>query len=277
MGKPKTAIYKTCPVCSTEFKTYPLREKTTCSRECMGIYQTGENNPNYGKSWSAQQREHLSTVKLASRDEISARVTKDWENNSARREAASALQSKLAKEKFGPKNPFYGKTHTEKTKMLIGSKSSEKFTEEFKKTFRTAMEEKGLWRELKDIPEYELYAKEADWICGMWNLVSPGSLKELGVFNPITNHKGCVRDHILGRSAGFKLNIPTILLRHPENCQIIPSSENVRKAQSGQKDDQHLTIQELIMRIQTTKIPWEEQALCEEAIQEYQQVQGGIS
>ncbi len=128
------------------------------------------------------------------------------------------------------------------------------------------MEEKGFWRPLSEVPKYELYRKEADWIEPMWDIIPSKLLKEHGVFNATTNPKGCVRDHIFGRSEGFKLGVPPILLRHPTNCQILTHSFNVVK---GQTNDIGKTLVELINDIQNYTNEWKEQKKCLIEIQKF--------
>lgn len=55
---------KTCIVCDTEYKpkvrgTKAAKQKT-CSKECRKIYQTGENNPFYGKQHSDETKQKMS-------------------------------------------------------------------------------------------------------------------------------------------------------------------------------------------------------------------------
>lgn len=267
MGRPTTYIMKECPVCGVEFKTYPIRERNTCSKKCMGIYQTGENNPNYGVSWSKEQREAASKRQLENSEELSKRTKESWVGADERRSAASKLQSQLGKKRIGVKNPFYGKSHTEDTKKVISIKSKEKFTKEFKETQRGIMEAKGHWRPLDEVEPYHLYRNKADWIARMWDIVpSEYDIKQVGIFNVATNPKGLVRDHKLGRRLGFELGIFPELLRHPMNCQIIPHKQNVEKAV---EDDSIITHFELFTSIYNYKEPWDEQDLCLSLIEKY--------
>ena len=271
MGRYTTSILKICPVCGTEYKTYLCQEKKTCSKKCMGITFKGENNPNYGNTWSLEQRKNLSDHQLSIRETISKRVTKDWENNEERRRKISEIFSKIGKERIKDKSSFYGKKHSEESKLLIGKKSKEKFTQEFKDKLKKTMIERGHWLDPSKKDPYILYREEADWIRKMWDIVDSELIKEHGIFNTSTNSKGCVRDHKYGRINGFKNNVPPILLRHPANCQIILSTENVKKAHTG---DSSITLEELLNDIKEYKDEWVEQAECLEAINNY--LQGGI-
>ena len=145
MARPTNFILKTCPVCGTEYKTYLGREKKTCSRKCMGIAQTGENNPNYGNTWSLEQREHLSDYQLSIKEKLSDRVTKHWENNEERRENASKRMSETVSNLFKTNPEIWNKQHSEESKILIGKKSKEKFTPEFKSKHKETMVKRGYW------------------------------------------------------------------------------------------------------------------------------------
>ena len=224
--------------------------------------------PNYGTKWSDEQKQHLSNYQKSISDTISKRVSQDWENNSTRRERAAEVMKKTVRGFCGDKNSFYGKTHSAATKEIIGRKSSEKFTDEFKLQQRIVMETNKHWRPIDELSAYELYFKEADWVARMWDLVDTTLLANYGVFNSKTNTKGCVRDHMFGRSKGFALSVPPILLRHPANCEVVLHSTNVKKATSG---DVTKSLDQLIKDIEEYQLPWKEQQQCIDAIAAYRQ------
>lgn len=258
---------KVCPICGNEYSTYREHQKT-CSKECMGKYQTGSNNPNYGTKWSDEQKQHLSNYQKSISSTISKRVSQDWENNSTRRERAAEVMKNTVRDFYGDKNGFYGKTHSSTTKEIIGQKSSEKFTDEFKLQQRIIMETNKHWRPIDELSAYEIYFKEADWVARMWDLVDTTLLDNYGVFNSKTNTKGCVRDHMFGRSKGFALGVPPILLRHPANCEVVLHSTNVKKATSG---DVTKSLDQLIKDIEEYQLLWKEQQQCIDAIAAYKQ------
>ena len=72
-------------------------------------------------------------------------------------------------------------------------------------------------------------------------------LKYNGIFNPINNTKGVVRDHLLSRRYGFENNIPTYIISHPANSEIVLHSENVRRAKTN---DNIISLEELLERIE---------------------------
>lgn len=258
---------KTCLICGNGYSTYREHQKT-CSKECMGKYQTGSNNPNYGTKWTDEQRQHLSNYQKSISNVISKRVSQDWENNNIRREKAAEVMKKTVQGLCGNKNSFYGKTHTSAAKEVIRRKSSEKFTDEFKQQQRIAMETNKHWRPINELSAYEVYFKAADWVARMWDLVDTTLLNNYGVFNSKTNTKGCVRDHMFGRSKGFALGVPPVLLRHPANCEIVLHSTNVKKATSG---DITKSLDQLIKDIEEYQLPWKEQQQCINAIAAYKQ------
>ena len=165
--------------------------------------------------------------------------------------------------------------HTEKTKKIIGKKSKAKFTKEYLIKQRETFEKLGLWIPLKDIEPYKLYCKKANWKENMVNYFSSYELKMLkkrGLYSP-KNSKGMVRDHRYSRFSGFKNKIPTILLRHPVNCQLISHGENVSKAHKGSRyeDGDSITLQKLFKLINGFNKKWNEQEECLKMIKEYKE------
>lgn len=82
----------------------------------------GQNNPNYGNRWNEEQRRKAS-------ERMKKRTDKFFQINKGKKmeeifgiEKAIELKEKMsqrAKENIGPKNPFYGKKHTEETKRKL--------------------------------------------------------------------------------------------------------------------------------------------------------------
>lgn len=258
---------KECIICGTEYHTYRENQQT-CSKKCMGINQSGENNPNYGNKWSQEQREHLSNYKKSISEEISELVKTQWKNNEERKIKAANVMSKAMKNLFKKSPNLWCRPHTEESKKLIGIKSSEKFTDEFKDRHRQTMVENGYWRAKEEKSAYEIYFKAADWTRKMWDIVDSDLLKTHGVFNCKTNTRGCVRDHMYGRRAGFENNVPPVLLRHPANCNIITNIENIEKAKSN---DISKSLDQLLKDIINYDKEWHEQEKCINIILQYQQ------
>ena len=273
MGLKKVKFEKECPICKCIFETYPRRPSRTCSKKCMGIYQRGENNPNYGNSWSEEQRKHLSDHQLSISHIISTRVKADWENNEERRKSASEIMSVCMQGNTGDKNPFYGKTHDLETRKIIGLKSKEKYSNvDYVKKFRETMENLGYWRPLNRLSLYEIYFKESDWVARMFDIIPNGlnMLNEFGVFHASLNNNGVVRDHIVGRRYGFKHQVFPVIMRHPANCQILRQIENVSKSRKKSlNSDCQMTLDELFEKIEKYDGDWIEQEIVMESIYNY--------
>lgn len=75
-------------------------------------------------------------------------------------------------------------------------------------------------------------------------------LKKYGVYNNVSNHKGCVRDHLLSRRYGFNHNVPIWIISHPANCEIILHSENTRRKNTN---DDLISLDKLLKRIENYK------------------------
>jgi len=234
----------------------------------MKSRNTGENNPNFGKKWSEKNKIKASETRksvLENNDELRYRLGNSNRGKKFSKELIQKMHS-------GRTPDSYSKPHTEKSKALIGIKSREKFTEEYKESQRAKMEEMGYWRPLSEIESYEIYFKECNWTERMFDLVPDENnlLKENGVFNNKNNTKGVVRDHILGRKKGFSDGIFPEIIRHPCNCQLILHRDNVAKAQRGKgRPDSSMEIGELFEKIINYENEWHEQEKCLELIKRY--------
>jgi len=280
-----TKIELICPNCKSVFNRYKStirknQKYVYCSKKCKGEYEKsnkllhGENNPNYGKTWSTQQR------KLASNKMVGNNKGKSYEDlygkcrsDDLKNQRSVSMKEHRSKNPIsGIDNPFFGKTHDEKTKRIIGEKSKDKFTDDYMTKYRTVMENAGHWIPLKDKSDYEIYFKQAEWCEKMFDRASDVEillLREYGVFNNKTNTKGVVRDHIYSRKSGFENGVFPILLRHPANCGIITHSDNVKKKTSRYIDKDGHTIDELFLRIETYKNKWIEHDDCLMLIDDY--------
>ena len=257
-------IIKNCPICGTEYETYPSIDRKTCSKECRSKYtsitQSGKNNPNYGNKWSDEQRKKLSDYQKSISHIISERVKNDWKDNEIRKNATSKLQSKLGKERVGVKNGFYGKKHTEETKNKI--------KQTFEKIGRKIPDDKK--------SDYIVYYEESNWIACMFDIIDDGilMLETNGIFNSRNNSNGVVRDHIIGRRYGFNNKVFPEILRHPCNCQILTNKENVSKAHKhktgSEIKDISLSLDELFNKIRAFEKPWVEQDRVIKLIEDYE-------
>ena len=236
-----------CLNCGKEFKRYKCQivnnEKVFCSRKCRYKKQKtsllGNKNPNFktGKYCCSYYCEVCGK-------EI------DKQGRSKKCHQCKYLHYK----------PFKGKKHSEKSKKIIGQKSREKFTPEYKKRLKKTMQERGYWIDDNTRTDFELYKKLANWICHMFNYSSEKEINLLhkyGIFNSKTNRKGVVRDHKLSRKTGFDKKIFPQILRHPLNCKIISNKENITK-----RNKNTITIKNLFKSIQNYDKGWKEQTKC---------------
>lgn len=237
---------KLCPVCSTEYQT----TAKTCSRKCSGLYHSGSNNPNYGKIWTEEQKNKQSKIIKSKVDDV------------YRKKAGSANKGvKFSKERIESMHSHreassYSRPHSVEAKKLIGEKSKEKFTEEYKQKHRQKCIELGYWVSDEDKDDYEIYVEHSEWVKPMWDLADKTLLETVGIFNSKTNRNGLVRDHMLSRKYGFDNGIFPEIIRHPANCQIITHSEN-----SSKREKSCLTFVELCDIIEKYEDMWEEQEL----------------
>jgi hypothetical protein len=264
-----------CEVCGTLIDN-PRRDRKTCSVKCKGEIQKvsllGKNNPNFGKKWPDEKRQERSLKMLDKSEAISERVRLDWEKNAKRREEQSDRAKIFLRVADEKSSPMFGKTHTTESKIIIGAKSKSKFTTEFKKKFRKKMEEGGNWIPENEKSDYEIYFKESNWMARMFDIIPNGIelINEHGIFHAKTNPKGVVRDHIVGRSHGFKSGVFPEIIRHPANCSIISHGENVSKGQRGEgRRDAGMTIEDLFKKILGYEDEWIEQEVCINLISAY--------
>jgi len=228
----------------------------------------GENNPNHGNRWSDEDKLKASerVKKLYEQHpeyrEIAGRANRGLKFDEARKKRMSLARTGI------PGNP-----HSEESRKKIGVKSKEKWTPEYLEAHRIKMEKLGHWipRECKS--GYEVYHEEANWIGSMieyFDAESLTNLKTYGIFNPYTNKKGYVRDHIFGRVWGYFRGVPACILRHPVNLNFISHRDNIKKGFSDRTtppEKIEIELQSLIDKILGYCGNWIEHSNCLEAIQ----------
>lgn len=69
-------------------------------------------------------------------------------------------------------------------------------------------------------------------------------LLENGIFHPVKNPNGAVKDHILSRAEAYQHGYDPAHIRHPANCRFITNMENLKKSSSSD-----ITYEELLKRI----------------------------
>jgi hypothetical protein len=230
---------------------------------------SGDKNPNFGNKWTAEQRAAGSLLK---REQFRNNPEYAYECGKSNRGLKFSKERIRAMHDHRDSNS-YTHPHSAETKKIIGIKSKEKFTTEFKEKFRKTMESSGLWVPLDKMDGYKLYYKNANWTKSMVEYFSDNEklmLIENGIFSK-KNSSGWVRDHIVPRKIGYKHNVPYELLRHPSNLQFISHSDNIKKGFADRRltlNEECNIIQQLIEKILSFQGSWYEQELCLTLIQE---------
>ena len=267
-----------CDNCGNEVYKYPCHIKRNkyhyCSQECrksgMKGKVTGIDNPNFGKKWDDDRKARQSEI-------IKSRVDDEYRSNCSRGMSGKTVSEETKKKQIDTRFKKYGKFRpdfimSEETKIKIGKKSSEKFTDEFKAKHYETMVERGLWidRETKD--PYHFYRSLANWNCNVLDFGVTGSdlFYEFGYFHIKTNTKGMVRDHRFSRLNGFKNLVFPEILRHPFNCEFIQHGDNARKHHSKKINSDSITMNELFEGIKTYDKEYKEQSICLERIKQYE-------
>lgn len=257
-------IIKICPICNKEFKVFQCQEqRKTCSRKCMSIFQTGENNPNYGKKWNKAQRDAASELMLKrykERPELLEAISKVHKGKVLSEEHKAAWKAG---------NKWLGRKHKPETLKKLSAASKSKFTEDYKSRQRKLRENNGTWIPLSEKTDYEIYFKESQWNQRIFDKITNEDqlrlLTEHGVFHLKNNKKGVVRDHAFSRWDGFWLEVFPEIIRHPANCRILKHSNNVSK-----RSKSSTSLDSLIQSIKEFSLEWHEQELTLTQIERYE-------
>lgn len=260
-----------CASCKKADKNSYIFEWTDERRSEYSKKFSGENNPRYGIEWTADQKLNASSIKkqqFANSPEYRHKA-----GSSNRGVKFSDERIKAMHEHRTAKS--YSDPHSEESKRLIGEKSIEKWTDEFRQSFRKIMEDKGYWIRLEDKNPYDIYYQEANWLKSMIEFFSEEEMMALnlhGIFHQSSNSRGWVRDHIVSRLIGYEFELPPQLLRHPANMKFISHAENVRKGFNDRnltKIEKLNTICLLFDRIQKFQKEWIEHQWCLEFIRKW--------
>jgi hypothetical protein len=215
-----------CKTCGKNFLRYVYENERQpkfrfcskiCKNECKELFLwpeerkkefsekiKGDKNPNFGKKWSEEQRQHLSRISsermtLEAREEI---------GRFHRGKKMSEESRKKMSESHKGKKPY---EMTDEIRKKIGNASSEKFTDEFKIKMRLIGEKNGRIIPLEKKDDYKLYFKLSNWNQKMFDLIEDEQqvedLRTNGIFNARNNKRGLVRDHIFSRKEGFENGI----------------------------------------------------------------------
>lgn len=288
MNKSKHINVK-CNFCNSNIVKYKSVAKLStlhfCNKQCKNRYQIGrtfwtektkkkygeahkgKNNPNYNNKWTDEQKLKQSLLVKNRMQDCNVRYAVGSANRGKKFDKCRI--DKMHKNRL---KESYSRPHTEKSKLLIGVKSKEKFTKEYKKKQRKLREEKGYWIPLDKKTDYEIYSKESNWIERMFDRATDEEiilLENNGVFNCRTNTFGCVRDHKYSRKSGFSNGVFPELLRHPCNCRIILHKENVSTSRNKNKIDDIISLDILFDLVYSYNGVWKEQDVCLVLINNY--------
>ena len=275
---PKTKY--ACTYCKKEFFRYSSCVRNInavfCCRKCHATWaienkiHAKENNANYGKKWTNEQRKKAGELISKRYDDPEYRYNIGKSNRG--KKLSLEIRKKMSEGSIGV---GLGYKHTEETKRLIGIKSKKKFEDqEYFVRIRKKMEEKGYWTPLEQKKDLDIYYEESNWISRMFNLIVDTEqialLNKLHVFS-YKNTKGVVRDHIYSRRSGFMQKVFPEILRHPCNCQLLTNADNIRKAfgNGKYKDSDHQTLENLFYKIENYNNEWIEQEVVLELITKY--------
>lgn len=274
-----------CKFCGKEFKKRITSNQKFCSKACKNDYMrgktfeelhgiersktikdklskscSGENNPNYGNSWSEEQKKNQA-IKVKN---ILDNLGEEWRKETLGKSNRGLVRSKEFIKNWHANN--HGHPHTEESKLIIGKKSKEKFNDKYNSEFRKTMELLGHWIPLCELSDFKIYEKESSWVEKMWDKIKiPDDFNDVGIFNAVSNVHGYVRDHRISKMGGFILKIFPELLRHPVNCECLSHVENSRK-----KSNSSIDLPTLFSEIKSYEGDWKEQDVCLELIRIYE-------
>lgn len=255
--------------CKTSDKNSYRSEWTEERRAEYSLKFRGENNPNFGKRWSEEQKESASILKKQQYNENQEYRYKVGASN----RGVKFSEDRIKRMHENRTSESYRHYPSDEVRKVISQKSKEKWTDDYREKHRKTMEDLGHWIPKSQINPYRLYYKESNWTERMVDYFDNQSLENLklhGIFSK-TNSKGFVRDHIVPRKIGYEYNIPPCIMRHPANLQFISHAENVAKGFLDRRltvEEKEYIIKSLLERILTFEKSWKEQDICINFIKE---------
>jgi hypothetical protein len=270
-------IFVKCSNCGSEIEKSPCFIKRSknlfCGNECRIKFMKGkgrgEDNPNFGKKWTDERKEKQSEIIKSKIDEEYRKNCSNGMKGKSVAEETKIKRKETRFRKYGKYNP--GFIMTEDIKKLIGEKSKEKFTPEFKKKQYDKMVEMGYWFKKEDLDPYYFYRELSNWKCNIldYNRNDIEKVNKIGFYNGKTNKKGLVRDHRFSRKSGFEMLVFPEIIRHPINCEFISHGENIRKSQSKEINGDSIDLDQLFDMIELFDLEYPEQTICLDKIKEY--------
>lgn len=272
------AILVNCSNCGADVYKFPCFLKKSknlfCGNECRINFSKGKgigaDNPNFGKKWDDARKKRQSEI-------IKSKVDDEYRANCSKGMKGKEVDEKVKEKRKETLIKKYGRLSntiklSEEAKKIIGQKSSEKFTEEFKAKQYETMVERGIWIKREEKNPYYIYRDLSNWKCNVLLFDVKGFEKamKLGFYNHKTNREGLVRDHRYSRLSGFNELIFPEIIRHPFNCEFISFGDNARKHHSKKISSDSITMEELFEGIKTYTKDYSEQSICLEKIKQYE-------
>lgn len=124
------------------------------------------------------------------------------------------------------------------------------------KDLRTAQKNSAIQKDRVLTDAKSLYYKQCGFKLSQQDVTRvPGFdlLIKNGMYHPVNNPNGMVRDHILSRSEGYQKGYDPAIISHPANCQFITNYENIKKNSASD-----ITYEQLLVRIQL----WNQEGLA---------------
>lgn len=222
--------------CETKNKSYCSRKCYSTSDELLsrlrssGLGKFGQDNTNYGKKWSDEQKAAQSVL-------TKSKVDDQYRINAGSANRGKKFDRDMIERMHGHRDrSSYSRPHSEETKLKLGIQSKKRFEDKTYKgnlleKARDTREKLGQIIPLDKKTDWEYYWITASWSkdFNYWVKDTTCLIEKNGIFNPLSNRTGVVRDHIVSRKIGFQNYIFPEILKHPENCQIITISDLSKK------------------------------------------------
>lgn len=236
--------YNKCSICGCTIKN---PKSQTCSRKCGRVISEQKRDSKAAAAKSVITMKNtfvngVSLLELRSKKSVKT-MAKILSDGTTIYKNASIKSIKTRKKNNSNSAATLWNNLSELDRKLLIAKRN--------KSSRKTNELLGRWTPKILVDDYKLYFSASKFNHG-FNITKYTTDKEIkllnenGVFNNRTNTKGCVRDHLLSRRYGYNNNIPTWIISHPANCEIILHSENVRRSFT---DDNLLSLDVLLQKI----------------------------
>ena len=127
---------------------YDENPRYFCGKKCMNVGRTGANNPNYGNTWTDEQKSKASNNKRCFFAENPNVAYRCGNTNRGKKFSAELIQKMHNAHPRHQRGTF---THNDEAKDKIRNASSTKWTDEYKQHNRSKREATGQWIPLTPI------------------------------------------------------------------------------------------------------------------------------